>query len=95
MHSPSRAYRAVFGRLTTLIRRQPTRLAWAFALAALAQGCTAQTVPPLAGPDPANPAARAKATAYRSDIAPYESRRSVEPRPWQEQNQQVAPTPKP
>jgi hypothetical protein len=64
-------------------------------LVVLAQGCTAQPPLPLAGPDPSNPAARTKTTAYRSNIAPYDSRRPVEPKPWTEQNQQIAPTPQP
>jgi len=64
-------------------------------LVVLTQGCASTPPLPLAGPDPANPAARAKATAYRSNIAPYESRRPVEPKPWTEQNQQIAPTPQP
>ena len=95
MHSPFRAYTAVFVRLTTPCFRRIASLAGVLALALLAQGCTAQPPLPSAGPDPANPAARTKATAYRSDIAPYESRRPVEPKPWQEQNLGVAPTPPP
>jgi hypothetical protein len=75
----------------TLLPRRLASLAGLLVLAALAHGCTAQPPLPVAGRDPANPAARTKATAYRSDIAPYESRRPVDPKPWQEQNQQVAP----
>jgi len=94
MHSPLRASPAVPERRMMLWSRWLPSLA-AGSLVVLAQGCTAPPPPPLAGSDPANPAAQTKATAYRSNIAPYESRRPVEPKPWTEQNQQIAPTPQP
>jgi hypothetical protein len=94
MYSPLGAYPAVLGRRMTPGIRRLARLAGVSVLVALAQGCTAQPLP-LAGPDPANPAARVKATAFRSNIAPYESRRPVEPKPWADQNSQVAPKPQP
>jgi hypothetical protein len=96
MHSPFRAHSAVLERQLTPWVRQLVSWVGVFVLAILVQGCTAQ--PPATsavGRDPANPAVRAKAVTYRSDIAPYESRRPVEPKPWTEQNQQVVPTPQP
>lgn len=60
----------------------------AFALA----GCMPHA--PLAA-DPADPAARVAGTSYRSTIAPYGSLRPTAPAPWREQNDRVAPTPKP
>ena len=60
-------------------------------LATLA-GCA--PAPILAGPDPSDPRARVPAVGYRSTIAPYVSQRPVEPAPWREQNERVAPKPK-
>jgi hypothetical protein len=62
--------------------------------AALATACTAEPPIPVAGADPSDPRARVPATTYRSTVAPYESLRPVEPAPWTQQNQQVAPQPK-
>jgi hypothetical protein len=93
MHSPLRAYPTVVVRRMTPWVRRLTRPAGVIIIAALVQGCMTQL--PLTRSDPAHPSARAKGTAYRSDIAPYESRRPVDPKPWVEQNQQVAPAPRP
>jgi len=95
MHSPFRAHSAVLERQLTPWVRQLVSWVGVFVLAILVQGCTAQPTVTLAGRGPANPAARAKAMTYLSDIAPYESRRPVEPKPWTERNQQVVPTPQP
>jgi hypothetical protein len=51
-------------------------------------------VPPVVGSNPADPAAPAPRVDYRSTIAPYKSRRPIDPAPWGEQNQRVAPQPK-
>jgi hypothetical protein len=59
-------------------------------VALLAAGCTAPP-PPLAGADPADPAARVAAAGYRSTLSGYRSQRPVEPGSWIEQNQRVAP----
>lgn len=70
------------------------------ALAALAVtafvlgGCMPAAVP-LAGADPADPGAKVAGVGYRSTIAPYTSLRPTAPSPWREQNDQVAPAPKP
>jgi hypothetical protein len=64
----------------------------AVTFAAAATGCW--TVPPpapVAGPDPADPKARAAGVTYRSSIEPYVSQRPVGPSPWRERNEQVAP----
>jgi hypothetical protein len=50
--------------------------------------------PPVVGPNPADPGAPARGVGYRSTIAPYKSQRPVDPLPWGEQNQRVAPQPK-
>jgi hypothetical protein len=57
----------------------------------LLAACTAAPPAPVAGPNPADADARVAPAAYRSTIAPYESRRPVEPVPWRERNERVAP----
>jgi hypothetical protein len=47
------------------------------------------------GPHPADPQARVPATSYRAVTSGYESRRPVEPLPWRELNERVAPQEKP
>ena len=56
-------------------------------------GCMPTAVP-LAGADPADPAARVAGAGYRSTIAPYTSLRPTAPSSWREQNDRVAPAPK-
>ena len=56
-------------------------------------GCMPTTVP-LAGADPADPAARVAGVGYRSTVAPYSSLRPTAPSSWREQNDRVAPAPK-
>jgi hypothetical protein len=57
-------------------------------------GCMPATMP-LAGADPADPGARVSGVGYRSTVAPYTSLRPVAPSSWREQNDRVAPAPKP
>jgi hypothetical protein len=64
------------------------------ALAVSAAGCWTTPPSPVVGPDPSDPRARTPAVGYRSTVQPYESRRPVEPLPWREQNERVAPPPK-
>lgn len=68
----------------------PFRLAAAATLVALG-ACSG---PPVL-PDAADPAAPVPPASYRSTVAPYVSRRPVEPQPWLEQNRGVAPAEKP
>ena len=56
-------------------------------------GCLPTTVPMAA--DPADPGARVAGVGYRSTIAPYSSLRPSVPSAWRDQNDRVAPTPKP
>jgi hypothetical protein len=65
------------------------------ALALLVAGCGAAPPAPFAGPHPADPRVRVPATAYRSTIAPYVGQRPVDPGSWREQNERVAPAPRP
>jgi hypothetical protein len=64
------------------------------ALATAFAGCT-QTPPRLAGPDPSDPLAPVRPAAYRSVVGPYASQRPVEPSPWRDQNDRIAPAQKP
>ena len=64
------------------------------AVAALMLGGCVPTTVPLAGADPADPAARVAGVGYRSTIAPYSSLRPTAPSSWREQNDRVAPAPK-
>ena len=65
-----------------------------FALAFFTNGCSGAPPAPLAAGDPSDPAARAPPVGYRSTIGSYKSQRPVEPAPWGEQNERVAPGPK-
>jgi hypothetical protein len=57
-----------------------------------AAACLSAPQAPLAGPDPADPQARVPAVSYRSVLSGYASQRPVEPAPWREQNERVAPS---
>lgn len=74
-------------------RSRPAILKSAAALLAvlLLAACTASPAVTLAQGDPADPAAAARPAAYRPVTAGYQSQRPVEPRPWREQNDRVAP----
>jgi hypothetical protein len=54
-------------------------------------GCSAAPPSAFAGPDPADPSARAPSATYRPVTGDYRSGRPVDPQPWSEQNQGVAP----
>ena len=89
-----RAKCAAIARQRSPFRRGALALA-GLALALAAASCVAPPPAPLTGADPSDPSARAKAVGYRSTVAPYESQRPVDPKPWQEQNQQVGPAQRP
>lgn len=59
--------------------------------ASLLAACTASPAVTLAQGDPADPAAAVRPAGYRPVTAGYQSQRPVEPRPWREQNDRVAP----
>jgi hypothetical protein len=67
------------------------RVAAITALAALAAGCSALTASPARTPDPSDPSVLVPPARYRSAFGAYTSQRPVEPRPWREQNDRVAP----
>jgi hypothetical protein len=63
-------------------------------LSLLTSACFPTPERPTAGPDPSHPTARVPATAYRPVLGGYVSQRPVEPAPWREQNDRVAPAEK-
>lgn len=76
-------------------RGRHVRFNWPLlAMLALAlSSCMPATVP-VAGADPADPAAKVARVGYRSTIAPYTSLRPATPGPWRDRNDAVAPQPK-
>jgi hypothetical protein len=88
-----RAPSAAFERLRSPWRRGVRAFA-VLALAAIVAGCWTPPPAPLAGRDPSDPSARTRPVGYRSTIAPYSKQRPVDPAPWRQQNEQVAPRPK-
>ena len=77
-----------------LLQGWHSRAALVFLLAVLNAGCASVPPRPLAAADPADATARVPAVRYRSTIGPYTSQRPVDPEPWVEQNERVAPTPR-
>jgi hypothetical protein len=63
-------------------------------LGLLAAACAAAPAQPLSVADPANADAPAPPVRHRSSLENYVSQRPVDPVPWTEQNQRVAPRPK-
>ncbi len=59
----------------------------------LPAACGGMPATPFAGPDPADPSTRVPAVGYQSTIGSYTRQRPVDPAPWLEQNQRVAPSP--
>ena len=77
-------------RFATLWRRFATLAG--LMLAAFACACTAPPPSPSAGADPSDPSARTRPVGYRSTVAPYDTQRPVEPKPWEQQNERVGPS---
>ncbi len=88
------AHPGAFGRERVWPRIRPGKLATVSLVAVLMQGCTAAPTSPYIGADPSDPTVPVPSTGYRSTVAPFNSRRPVEPRPWLEQNERVGPAPK-
>ena len=63
-------------------------------LAVLIQGCAAQPPQQHPGSSAFDPEARVPPVRYRSTLGTYSSQRPVEPMPWRERNDGVAPVPK-
>ena len=85
----------IFGRQQiALFQGWRVKAALVLLLAALNAGCASVPPRPLVGADPADAATRVPAVRYRSTIGPYTSQRPVDPTPWGEQNERVAPAPR-
>jgi hypothetical protein len=92
MSAHIRAFGAAGGpAVTQPFRRELGLLA---GLVLLLAGCADAPRSPATGPDPAEPGARAPRVDYRSTVGAYRSQRPVDPAPWVEQNERVAPAPK-
>jgi len=63
------------------------------AIALILSGCMPATVP-VAGADPADPAAKVAPVGYRPTVAPYTRLRPATPAPWRDRNDAVTPQPK-
>jgi hypothetical protein len=85
---------AVDERLETSFRKRATLVAGAFALSLLSAGCVTSADVPHAAADPSVASVRVPAVAYRPVLGGYVSQRPVEPAPWREQNERVAPSPR-
>ncbi len=88
-------FAAIGGRRIEPLRTRFGPLATLIVLALVGHGCSAAPPSPVTGPDPANPRAPVPSSAYRSTLGSYTSQRPVEPTPWREQNERIAPSPKP
>ena len=73
----------------------PWRLFAAALLGLVLQACSETRAEPVSRPDPSKPQVRVPATPYRPVTGGYVSRRPVEPLPWRERNDRVAPPAKP
>ena len=82
------------GPLLSVRASQAQRAAGVIALCLLLAACFGAPQRPIAGPDPSDPNVRAPAVTYRPVLGGYVSQRPVEPAPWREQNDRVAPAPK-
>ena len=80
--------------MTMNIQRSKKFLAAAVLLIILLAGC-AEAPKTISRPDPSNALERVAAVSYKSAIAPFRSQRPVQPARWRQQNEQVAPAPKP
>ena len=75
--------------------RKPRIVLATLALPLMLSACVQTPPAVLAGPDPSNPRAQVRPVTYRSTVAGYTSWRPVEPRPWTQQNQRLAPAESP
>jgi len=64
------------------------------AVVLLTQGCAAIPPRPIVGAEASDPDARVPPAAYRPVLGNYSSQRPVEPMPWRERNDRVAPAQK-
>ena len=80
-----------------LLHIRPARVRAAMGIVALCllmAACAAAPDRLLAGADPSDPAARVPPAGYRPVLSGYARQRPVEPAPWRQQNERVAPAQK-
>ncbi|MDQ2081054.1 hypothetical protein RA307_12755 [Xanthobacteraceae bacterium Astr-EGSB] len=90
VHCPGQTCPLRRGRLLRAFRS----IVVAAAAGLLMLGCKTSSPLVAAGIDPADANAPVAAATHRSTIDAYVRQRPVEPRPWSEQNQGVAPRPR-
>jgi hypothetical protein len=93
-HSMARRL-GVSGRCFASPSRRSALRAGLLLAAMLAQGCASAPPAPLAGPNPADPGATVPPARYGGTLGPYVGARPVEAGSWREQNERIAPEPKP
>jgi hypothetical protein len=81
---------AAFGRWRAL--SVAPRAVAAAVLGALLAACS-QAPQRFSAPDPSDPRAPVARTAYRPVLGSYDSQRPVDPLPWRDQNDRIAPKP--
>jgi hypothetical protein len=67
------------------------KIIFALFLALLTAACAVSTAQPLAGLDPADPEVAVPPVRAASTLGSYISQRPVDPAPWRERNERVAP----
>jgi len=93
MSAHFQAIHAAIRRGRSLLKYQTAFLVVAM-LGVLTSACGTEPLQPYAGRHPADPTVPVPRARYSSPIGSYVSQRPTEPRPWREQNEQVAPQPK-
>ena len=97
MFAPIRMRSAAIGmRGVASISRRISAPALVWVMAVATSACSAPVpLPPLGAVHPADAEAPAPRASYRSVIGAYRGARPVDPKPWAERNQDVAPVKKP
>lgn len=80
--------------MDSAIARAPMKIAIVLLSVLLVAACARAPAQPLAGNDPADPNVPVPPVRHAGSLQTYVSQRPVDPRPWREQNQRVAPQPK-
>jgi len=83
---------AIGRRSTSLFGKRAAPAICVLAASLLVAACAPTPHLPFGGPDPSNPRTPVPAASYRATLGSYASQRPVEPGPWREQNDRVAPS---
>ena len=71
------------------------KIVFAMLIALLTAACAASSARPIAGLDPADPESPVPPVRAGNTLGTYVSQRPVDPAPWRERNERVAPKAKP